>query len=312
MLQILEIVLPVFLVIGTGYAAAYLKVFTAEQSGALMRFATQIAIPCLLFLAISRLDLQAEFQVGVLVPFFVGALASFALTSLGAWFLFGHTPGYRIAIGFAGMFSNLVLIGLAIVELAFGAEALKPAFAIVALHAPFCYIIGITAMEVSRADGVGFKGTVKAVIKQVFSNAITVSLLLGIAANLLNLTPPTALNTALELLSRAALPVALFALGAVLVKYKISSSIGEISMISLNMLILHPVIAYVLGRYVFKLDHDVLKVVVLMAAMPPGMNAYAFADLYDRAKGIAASSVLVSTVLAIVSISIWLVLLELQ
>ena len=309
MLQILQIVLPVFLVIGTGYVAAYFKVFTAEQSGALMRFATQIAIPCLLFLAISRLDLKAEFQMSVLAPFFIGALASFTLTSLGAWFFFGHKPGYRIAIGFAGMFSNLVLIGLAIVELAFGAEALKPAFAIVALHAPFCYVIGITAMEISRADGVGFVATIKAVVKQVFSNAITVSLLLGIAANLLNLTPPEALNTALELIARAALPIALFALGAILVKYKISSSIGEISMISFNMLILHPVIAYVLGRYVFALEHDVLKVVVLMAAMPPGMNAYAFADLYDRAKEIAASSIMVSTMLAVMSISVWLVIL---
>lgn len=310
MLQILQIVLPVFLVIGTGYLAAYLKVFSSEQSNALMRFATQIAIPCLLFLAISRLDLQAEFQLSVLAPFFIGALASFILTSLGAWFLFGHKPGYRIAIGFAGMFSNLVLIGLSIVELAFGVDALKPAFAIVALHAPFCYVIGITAMEISRADGVGFSATVQAVLKQVFSNAITVSLLLGIAANLLNVTPPEAVNTALELIARAALPVALFALGAVLVKYKISSSMGEISMISINMLIVHPVIAYAVGRYVFDLSDEVLRVVVLMAAMPPGMNAYAFADLYDRAKGIAASSVMVATALSVVSISVWLVILR--
>lgn len=310
MLQILQIVLPVFLVIGTGYAAAYLKVFTAEQSGALMRFATQIAIPCLLFLAISRLDLQAEFRLNVLAPFFIGALASFALTSFGAWFLFGHKPGYRIAIGFAGMFSNLVLIGLSIVELAFGTEALKPAFAIVAVHAPFCYVIGITAMEISRADGVGFVATVQAVVKQVFSNAITVALLLGIVANLLNLTPPAAINTALELIARAALPVALFALGAVLVKHRISTNLGEISMISVNMLILHPVVAYVLGRYVFNLEDDVLKVIVLMAAMPPGMNAYAFADLYDRAKGIAAASLLVSTALSVMSISVWLVILS--
>lgn len=310
MLQILQIVLPVFLVIGTGYVTAYLKIFTSEQSNALMRFATQIAIPCLLFLAISRIDLRAEFQFSALAPFFIGALASFILTSLGAWFLFGHKPGHRIAIGFAGMFSNLVLIGLSIVELAFGVEALKPAFAIVALHAPFCYVIGITAMEISRADGVGFSATLKTVLKQIFSNAITVGLLLGIIANLLNLTPPAAVTTALELVAKAALPVALFALGAVLVKYKISTSLGEISMISLNMLILHPVIAYVLGRYVFDLSPEVLGVVVLMAAMPPGMNAYAFADLYDRAKGIAASSVLVSTVVSVFSISVWLVILR--
>jgi len=47
-----------------------------------------------------------------------------------------------------------------------------------------------------------------------------------------------------------------------------------------------------------------------MAAMPPGMNAYAFADLYDRAKEIAASSIMVSTMLAVMSISVWLVILS--
>jgi hypothetical protein len=39
------------------------------------------------------------------------------------------------------------------------------------------------------------------------------------------------------------------------------------------------------------------------------MNVYIFAEMYNRAQGIAASSVLLSTVLSIVTISIWLVIL---
>lgn len=310
MLQILEIVLPVFLVIGAGYLTAYFKFFTHDQASVLMRFATQIAIPCLLFQAVSGLDLAKEFNPNILLPFYIGALCSFGLVWLGAGLIFKHNPGVRVAIGFAGLFSNLVLIGLAIIELAYGAEALKVAFAIVAVHAPFCYVIGITAMEFSRADGLGFAATMKEVFKQVFSNPLMIGILLGFVVNLTHLSMPDTVTTALELLARSALPVALFGLGAMLVRYHLRSGLGEVGMISISMLIVHPVVAYVIGRYIFSLPSELLNPVVLMAAMPPGMNVYIFANMYDRATGIAASSVLLSTMLSVITISIWLVILQ--
>ncbi|PWQ98856.1 AEC family transporter [Leucothrix pacifica] len=309
MLDIITIVLPVFLVVGTGYLTAYFKYFTAEQASALMRFATQLAIPCLLFLAVANLDLAKEFNPSVLLPFYIGALSSFVIVWLGAGLVFKHNPGVRVAIGFAGLFSNLVLIGLAIVELAYGADALKVAFAIVAIHAPFCYVLGITAMEFSRADGLGFAATMRVVFKQVFSNTLMLGILLGFIVNLAHITIPAPMLSALELFARSALPVALFGLGAMLVSYRLRSGLGEVGLISISMLIIHPLIAYLLGRYAFDLAPEVLKPVVLMAAMPPGMNVYIFATMYDRATGIAASSVLLSTVLSVVTISVWLIIL---
>lgn len=309
MLQILEIVLPVFLVIGSGYLAAYFKLFTAAQASALMRFATQLAIPCLLFMAIVRLDLGKEFKFEILAPFYIGALCSFGLVWLGAGLIFKHNPGVRVAIGFAGLFSNLVLIGLAIIELAYGAAALKVAFAIVAMHAPFCYILGITAMEFSRADGLGLAETLKRVFKQVFSNTLMLGIMLGFIVNLTHLPVPGPLETALDLFARAALPVALFGLGAMLMSYRLRSGLGEVGMITVGMLIVHPLVAYLIGHFVFDLPPELLNPIVVLAAMPPGMNVYIFAEMYNRAQGIAASSVLVSTVLSVVTISIWLAIL---
>lgn len=309
MLDILQIVLPVFLVIGTGYLSVYLTLFTTAQASALMRFATQLAIPCLLFLAVAKLDLSTTFKFDILLPFYIGSLSSFGLVWLGAGLIFNHNPGVRVAIGFAGLFSNLVLIGLAIVELAYGGAALKIAFAIVAIHAPFCYVLGITAMEFSRADGLGFASTMMVVLRQVFSNTLMLGILLGFVANLTQLTIPLPVATALELFARSALPVALFSLGAMLVSYRLRSGLGEVAMISISMLIVHPVVAYGVGRYVFDLPSEILNPIVLMAAMPPGMNVYIFASMYDRATGIAASSVLLSTALSVVTISVWLMVL---
>lgn len=310
MLQILQIVLPVFLVIGVGYFAAYFKFFTESQASAMMSFATQFALPCLLFNALIDLDLAKEFNPNILVPFYVGAICSFGLVWLGAGVIFKHTPGARVAIGFAGLFSNLVLIGLAIIELAYGMQALKTAIAIVAMHAPFCYVIGIISMEFSRADGLGLGETLQSVFKQVFSNTLMLGIMLGFAVNLSSITVPVPIVTALTLISSSALPVALFSLGALLVSYRISSGLGEVSMVSVSKLLIHPIIAYSIGRFIFDLPPELLNPVVIMAAMPPGMNVYIFANIYDRAKGVAASIVLVSTVLSVLSISMWLVILK--
>jgi predicted permease len=43
--------------------------------------------------------------------------------------------------------------------------------------------------------------------------------------------------------------------------------------------------------------------------MPPGMNGYIFASLYDRAVGTAANAVLIGTSLSVGTITVWLALL---
>ncbi len=44
--------------------------------------------------------------------------------------------------------------------------------------------------------------------------------------------------------------------------------------------------------------------------MPPGMNVYIFALMYDRAVALSASAVLIATGLSIATISVWLLILD--
>jgi len=48
---------------------------------------------------------------------------------------------------------------------------------------------------------------------------------------------------------------------------------------------------------------------VLTAAMAPGVNTYLFADMYGRARRVAASSVLFGTAGSILTIWVWLAVL---
>ena len=84
MQALLDVILPVFLVIGFGYLAVWKGWFSDAGVDGLMRFTQNYAIPCLLFRAISTLDLSAKFSPELLIAFYVGASSGFLLGVLGA------------------------------------------------------------------------------------------------------------------------------------------------------------------------------------------------------------------------------------
>ena len=108
MLTLLDVILPVFLVVGFGYVAVWQKFLTAGAVDGLMSFAQKIAIPMLLFRAISQLDLSIGFSPALLGSFYGGATICFALGILGARLIFKRDWEDSIVIGFVCLFSNSV------------------------------------------------------------------------------------------------------------------------------------------------------------------------------------------------------------
>ena len=310
MLQhIIEVIAPVFLIIGSGYVVVRQGWFADGLVDGLMRFSILIAVPCLLFRATSQLDLQAAYDGSMMLAFYVAAAASFGIASLLGHVLFKRPPGESVAIGFGALFSNSVLMGLAISERAWGADNLAPAYAIISIHAPFCYLLGITAMEVLRSDGRGSVQTLRVVLRAMFRNSLMIGIALGFVVNLSGLRLPAVIDASVDLLSAAALPVALFAIGGVLTRYRLSDSMGEVGMVTSFSLVFHPAATYLLCL-ALGVPLDVTRVAVLMASMAPGINAYLFAEMYQRGQSVAASAVVFGTGVSALSISFWLWFLQ--
>lgn len=309
MLQtLIDVILPVFLVIGAGYTATRAGWFTYGHIDGIMKFTQGFAIPCLLFAAIANLDLEASFDPGLLISFYTGAGVCFGLGILGARLLFRRDWEDCVAIGFCCLFSNSVLLGLPITERAYGAANLTGNYAIVALHSPFCYGLGITTMEIVRNRGKSGLTLATAVGKAMFSNTLILGIGLGFVFNLAGWTLPQAVDDALALIIAAALPGALFALGGVLVQYKPEGDLRAIAMVCVIALLLHPTLTWALST-AFRLPDDLFKSGVLTAAMAPGFNAYIFANMYGRARRVAASSVLIATGISLITVWGWLTLL---
>ena len=308
MQALLDVILPVFLVIGFGYISVWRQVFPENGVDALMKFTQHFAIPCLLFSAIAKLDISASLDAGLLLSFYAGAACGFLLGFLGARVLFGRDWEDCVAIGFCCLFSNSVLLGLAINERAYGGEALAGAYTIIAFHSPFCYGLGITAMEIARNRGQAPMVMARSIARAMFRNVLVLAIAAGFAVNLTGLTLPTVLVDAIDLVVRAALPTALFALGGVLVQYRPEGDARVIFMVCAIALLVHPAITWALGRGL-SVPQEAFRSGVLTAAMAPGVNAYIFANMYGRARRIAASSVLVATAASIFTAWIWLMVL---
>lgn len=311
MQALIDVILPVFLVIGAGYLAAWRGAMSAPAVDALMRFAQGIAVPFLLFASIARLDLAANYDLGLMLSFYIGAFSGFALGFLGARYLFGRPPEDCVAIGFCGLFSNSLLLGLPITERAYGAEALAGNYTIISIHAPLFYAFGITAMEIVRAHGqaVSLPTLARKIGTGIIRNSLVIGIALGFVVNLAGNPLPKPIWDAVDLLVRAALPTALFGLGGVLLRYRPEGDLRIIGMVVVISLVVHPGISYLLGRFAFGLTVDQLRSAVITGAMAPGINAYLFADLYGRARRVAASSVLIATALSILTVWVWLAIL---
>ena len=308
MQALVDVILPVFIVIGFGYVAVWRGLFSITHIEGLTKFTQNFAIPCLLFKAISELDLQQSFDWRLLTSFYAGAFICFMVGMLGARFGFKRDWENSVAIGFCCLFSNSVLLGLAITERAYGPAALVSNFAIIAMHSPFCYAVGITAMEIARNPGPLGMPVVKPILRSMFSNALVIGLALGLIVNLTDTTLPNAFQDALNMMARVALPTALFAMGGVLYQYRPEGDVGPIIMVTLTSLIVHPSLVWTIAHWL-DLSTAGLRSAILTSAMAPGINSYVFANMYGRARRVAASSVLVSTGFAIITAWVWLQIL---
>ncbi|MGR3555414.1 MAG: AEC family transporter [Paracoccus sp. (in: a-proteobacteria)] len=313
MSALFTIVLPVFLVIGFGYLVTWRGWFSEGAVDGLMRFAQNFAVPTLLFASMARLDIGSNFQPVLLLSFYLGAFASFLAGWAGAKYLFRRSPADCVAIGFVCLFSNSLLMGVPITERAFGAAALAGNWAIIAIHSPLIYTFGITVMEFTRARGTGLSvGRVALrALTGVLHTPLVIGILSGLAMNALmqaGMTMPEGFWAAVDMISRAALPAALFGLGGILYRYRPEGDMAAIAMCCACSLLLHPAITYGLGR-AGGLDTAGLRSAVMTASMAPGINAYLFANIYASARRVAASTVLIGTAASVLTIWMWLAIL---
>lgn len=311
MLAILAVIAPIFALICFGYGAVHFKLFPAEGVKALIAFVNNFATPCLLFYSILTSDFRAAFALSIIGPFYLGAIICFAIGIVIARKFFGDRPGQAVSVGFAGTFTNTVLVGLPIMTRAYGEAALPVTLSIIGVHGAILLTVGMVTMELTRRDGQPLGKTLVVAVRRVVSNPLMWGIAAGIIGTFLNLQLIEPAAAFFQMMAQAVVPVALFGIGGALTEFKLSDNWKQALVASFIKLILHPAIAYVLMIWVLHVPMEIARYGILLSAMPAGINIYVFATYYDRGVSVAANTILIATVFSAVTITGWLYILSL-
>jgi len=311
MLSILAVIAPIFALICLGYLAVRFRLYPADGVKALIAFVNNFATPCLLFYSISTSDFRSAFNIGIIGPFYLGAIICFVIGIVIARKAFNNRPGESVSVGFSNTFTNTVLVGLPIMTRAYGDAALPVVLSIVGLHGAILLTLGMVTMEIVRRDGQSLARTLVVAVRRVASNPLIWGIAAGIIGSILNLEFIEPAEAFFTMMSSAVVPAALFGIGGALNEFKLSENWKQALISALIKLIVHPAIAYVLMIWVLHVPMEIARYGILLSAMPAGINIYVFATYYDRGVSVAANAILIGTVLSAFTITGWLFILTL-
>jgi len=305
---ILDIIVPVFGIVGLGYFAARLKAFPAEANKGLARFVFDFAIPALLFRTMATTDLPAEIEWGYLISYFGGGYVAWLLGTLISRLIIRRRGAMPAIAGMTAGFSNTVLLGVPLILTTFGDQATLPMFLLIAFHSWQLLSVVTIQAEIGNGAGEEMRSLPKNVAMGLVRNPIILAMLAGVAANLLGLPLPAFADTLLETLGRAALPCALFAMGASLAAYRIMGALPEATIGTALKLAMHPAATWVLATHVFAVTPMWRDIAVLVASLPVGVNVYMMAQRYDTGVAPAATALILSTAASVgtVAVVLWL------
>jgi predicted permease len=285
-----------------GYAATFTRVFDRAAADALASFVFYFAIPVMLFRNMATTAPPETIAWGYLFSFFLGVAIVFATGTAIARLAFRGPFARQAIIGFGSAFGNSVLLGIPLVLTTFGDAANLPLFLLLAFHSTVLFTAITVIIEAGRGSGEALRAVPGRALKGLLGNPILWGMALGIGCSLLGLRLPAALDRFAALLAGAAVPCALFSVGASLRGYRIVGALRPALMMVALKLVAQPLVVWLLASLVFDVPPLWAKVVILIAALPVGVNVYVFAARYDAGQAESAAAIVISNLLSVVSL----------
>ncbi|EHM03313.1 transporter, auxin efflux carrier family protein [Acetobacteraceae bacterium AT-5844] len=292
---LLQIILPIFALIGLGYASAKMKWISEEGLRGLNDFVFRLALPCLIFNGATTPHPGGG---ATAFAFFTGCLTAYALAILLARTVLRLKLGEAGTFGLNASFGNSGMIGIPLVLAAYGQQGLGQLLAIIGLHSLILLPIGTVVGEMAHSSKAPVLKILKATIISVAQNPIVIAVAAGFVVYQAGVPVPEVARNFLQLTGMAASPVALFCLGATLVAFDARRDWPSALVCSALKLLFMPFLVAVIG-WLISLPPLPMKVAVLTAALPTGANAFFLSRRYSAGAERSGATVLLSTLLSL-------------
>ncbi|WP_343610402.1 AEC family transporter [Novosphingobium sp.] len=311
MLSVVGIVMPIFALILAGWGARRTGVLGPHATGELNRFVVWLALPALLFDIVAKAHWSEIWQPGFVAVCGLGMGVVFALTLALRWRR--QRPLADAAIdALNAAYANTGFIGFPLLLAVFGPTALAPTLISAILTVCVLFAAALILIEIGLQAEAHPLHMARKVASSLARNPLLVAPVLGGVPMAFGLAIPGPVDAFLKLLAASASPCALVALGLFLAEKREGDAAGQgaTGLLVALKLLAQPAVTWALATYVFHLAPALVEMATLLAALPTGTGPFMVAEFYRREAGITARAVLVSTVLSLVTVTLYLSLIR--
>jgi malonate transporter len=293
-MMIASLLVPNFLLILLGFGMRRWMGFSDTFWQHLERLVYYILFPTLLFLAVARSGPGLLAVPGLIETAALFTLGGMILGYLGKY-LFRLKPrafasGFQCAFRFSGYIGFAIMGGLN------GEEGIAAIAVITSVLVP--PVNAISIMVLARRESSSW-------VKEILQNPLVISTACGLLYSLTGFPIPPIADETLKLLSSAALPLGLIAVGAGFRWAGIMDTKSAVAYLVAVKLLAVPAIAFLAAR-MYGLQGVHLNTLIVLAALPTATNAYILAVRMGGDGPFVASIVTANILVAMATLPFWL------
>jgi malonate transporter and related proteins len=307
--NLFNLVAPFFGLILLGFAIGRYKRLPEEGLAWLQYFLIFIALPCLFYRLIADKPLSELSNWGFVVATTLSTYCAFALSfAIGLKFTRGDMP-QSVMQGVAGSYSNIGYMGPPLILAALGPSASAPVVLIFVFDNILLFSLIPFLMAIAGVEKKSLLATAADVAWKVVTHPFNIATVLGVVAAYGQVQLPTAIDKMTLWLSQAAAPCALFLLGVTVALRPLKAMPGEVPLLVIITLVLHPLLVWVLLSALGNFPDNWIFAAVIMAALPPALNIFVISTQYKVGVERASACILVGTLVSMVTLTgfLWLV-----
>ena len=308
MADILALTIPFFGIILLGSLTRLKGWFSAADGRMISRYVFFVVLPPFMFVAITARPLNDIFNPEFTLRYELVTLTLFSLAFVIGKYLLKLSRREASLFSLNASYPNYGYIGVPLALLAFGEEAAVPmAVILVVNNAVLVLLVALFIADETDSGTAGnaFIKTIASLVK----NPLLMSVVMAMAFSASGLKMPEMPALFLDLLAGAAAPTALFALGIALVGPPVRSAWGVLGAVALFKLFMHPLMMALvflgwpaIGPYPF--DPLWIKIALIFSCLPVAANVFNLAEFYGVYSGRTATSIMLSTLIASVSVPV--------
>lgn len=303
MSNVVGLALPFFGLIFLGYAAGRIWRRDERQLGWLNIFVLYFALPALFFQLISKTPIEQLTNWRFVLITTFASYTAFAIAFAFASIRNGGNIAEAVVQGLVGGYGNVGYMGPPLALVAIGPEAAVPVALIFCFDVALAFTLAPLMMALGGSSSEPLGRTLIAIPRRVLLHPFIVATLVGVAGAALEVQPPEPIERLLSILSGAAAPCALFAVGVTVSMHPIKRMGGELPALIAVKLLVHPLIVYLLLTWVGGFDAIWVYAAVLMASLPPAATIYVVATQYNTYIFRASSAILIGTVVSVATVT---------